>query len=65
MHYRHNACHGVVGIAVLNENMNKESHEKHHERHGHANKTHTAARTDVFVVDIVHDIQYAKNTGEE
>ena len=56
---------GVVGKAVLKQQVNEVCHEEDYERHGRTEETYTAARTDILVVDIVHHIKDAQRASKE
>ena len=45
--------------------MDEIGHEEQHEGYGGSDEAHTATRTDILVVDVVHDVEDAQHTGEE
>ncbi len=51
--------------AVLHQGVDEEGEEQDEEGHGGTDKTHAAARADVLVVHIIHNIQDAEDAGKE
>lgn len=55
----------VVGIAVLQKQMDQIDHEEHHEDEGGTSQLITTAGADGLVGDIVHGVQDAQCAGQK
>lgn len=56
---------GVVGVAVLQQQVDEVGDEEDEEGHGCTDETDGATRTDVLVVDVVHDVEDAQRACQE